>query len=1352
MASTQMFRLCAGALLALGLATASGETAAADDRVGRPLIYNYNRREVGAEVQHWDAIQDERGIVYFANNAGVVEYDGHTWRLIELPSRLGVLSLAIDPAGKGPVYVGARGDFGYLAPDAAGQLQFRSLLPAEARDDPGFDQIFRPVMVPTGGVYLQARNRLCRWSDERLHCRQSDAALSRVFAAGGRLYVQQTGVGLMQLVEGFLQPVPGGERFADGEITVVLSYLDGHEERLLVGLRTFGLYFQHERAFQLFAARVRDAAREDQLLDGASLPDGSFAFGTRLRGLLIVDRAGTIVQQIDQAAGLQDNHVHAVLPDREGGVWLGLQNGVSRVEVSSPFSIFDQRSGLEREWREMIRHGDTVYVRGYSGLFAARVPALQFSKVRDILPPVWSFVVADNRLLVSSQDGIHEMRGLEARRILTSASTPMTMYRSRSDPTRVYVGRARGVASLRLTDGVWKDEGSIDGIDETITSIGEGNNGSLWLVSQRQRVIRVTFAGSPGDRQRPPNQWERRVRAYPLGGDALTGRISIREIMGRAVFLTEGSILEFDERADRFVPSPSLAALAGAGRRAFTSVAEDARGNIWVVSRNPGAVDFLRKQPDGPHVLDNTGLRRTLAWSVYPEPHGSVVWFCTPEYLLRYDPSIRPHAAKDFTTLIRKVTADDDTLVYGGGPITAAAPVFPSRPTSLQFEFAAPRFQDDERNEFQSYLEGFDEDWSGWSPDASRMYTNLPAGAYRFQVRARDVRRQIGRDAEFRFSILPPWYQTRTAYACYFVLTCGFLLVVSRIERKRAHLKLQRDVEHLEFEKLREVDRLKSRFFADISHEFRTPLTLILGPVGQMLEEVTQPETVERLRLVRRNAQYLLGLISQLLDLSKLESGKMRLHARTGDLVPRLRSCVMAFAAVAERDTITLRFAAPSGPLALNGAPIYFDDDVLEKIINNLLGNAFKFTPAGGVIAVEVRSGADSFAIVVSDNGIGIPRDHLPHVFDRFYQVDGPRAREGIGIGLAIVKELVELHHGQIHVESGEGTGTQFFIRLPAGKDHLSAEEIVVVSPATPREAAPGAWPDADLDGRREPVAVTAPAEESDDHTSVLIVEDHTDVRYLLREHLQPFYRVIEARDGAEGFAQAVTALPDLVLSDVMMPRMNGFDLCRALKRDERTSHIPVVLLTARAAREDKLTGLDTGADGYLIKPFDRAEVLAQVKTLIEQRRRLRACFRGSVVLKPSEMGAAPMDEAFLNKVLAAVQDNLSDSEFDVERLGRAVGLSRSQLHRKVRALTNQPPTLMIRSIRLERAAELLRQRTGSVAEIAYIVGFSSQAYFAKCFREQFGCSPREYAQGTDATPGSLARFPRPAWRVHRRG
>lgn len=260
-------------------------------------------------------------------------------------------------------------------------------------------------------------------------------------------------------------------------------------------------------------------------------------------------------------------------------------------------------------------------------------------------------------------------------------------------------------------------------------------------------------------------------------------------------------------------------------------------------------------------------------------------------------------------------------------------------------------------------------------------------------------------------------------------------------------------------------------------------------------------------------------------------------------------------------------------------------------------------------------------------------------------------------------------------------------------------------------------------------LAADAAAEPFDDERSVLIVEDHPEVRAFLRDHLQPHYRVLEAKDGADGLSLAVAELPDLVLSDVMMGPVNGYELCKALKTNEKTCHIPIVLLTARAGREDKLLGLDIGADCYLIKPFDPSELLVQVRNLIDQRRMLRERFSSSVVLKPSEMAVMPMDEAFLTRVLSVVERHLSDPEFDVERLGREVGLSRSQLHRKIRALTNQPPTLLIRSIRLQRAAELLRQEAGSVAEVAYLVGFSSQGYFAKCFREQFGCAPRDYAE-----------------------
>lgn len=1340
---------CARAVTVLGVLSASGATAAAQDHLGKPLIYNFSSRDVGGEVQHWDALQDHRGVMYFANNGGVLEYDGHTWRLIELPSRVGVRSITMAPDGHGRIYVGAIGDFGYLDADAAGQLRFFSLLPPEAKGDPSFDQIFTPVMAPTGGVYFQGKTKLCHF-DVTLQCLETDASLSMIFAADGKLYVQQKAVGLMELVDGSVRAIPGGDRFATDDITVVLSLPHVGGKAVLIGTRDFRFFIHRERGFEPFPIAARDNHGNDQLLGGAVLRDGSVAFGTLLRGVVIVDPAGHVLQQIDQSIGLQGNHVHAVLPDRQGGVWVALQNGVSRIDVSSPFSIFDEGSGLEREWREVIGHDGMLYVRGYKGLFAARLPAaqpgsvpsvpsrrLQFQRVVQIDPPAAAFVATANRLLVASHHGVHEVRGMRAREIITYRARPLTLHRSRHDPNRVYVGLDEGVASIRLRDGMWRDEGLIDGIDESITSIGEGDNGDLWLVSQRQRVIRVMP--------------DRTIRAYPLGSQALTGRISIREVAGRTLFLTDTWILEFDTASDRFVPFSKMQALAGMDRRSFSWVAEDPHGNIWIASRKPGGIDVLHKQADGTYVADNAGLRQTLTWSIYPEPQGSVVWLCTPDYLMRYDRSILANASAHFATLLRKVTARNGTVVYGGAPVpprndarTGDAPylqpVFPYDANSLQFEFAAPRFDDAGRNEFQSYLEGFDEEWSAWSAAFTRSYTNLPKGRYRFHVRSRDIEGRVGQAAVFGFAIRAPWYQTGWAYGLYGVLVCGFLFVISKYERRRAHLRLEHRLEHVELEKLRDLDRMKSRFFADISHEFRTPLTLILGPVGQMLEEAQSPDLVNRLRLVRRNAQYLLRLISQLLDLSKLESGKMRLHATRGNLVHGLEPIIAPFGAIAEQHGIGLTF--PDGRArVLEGTEIYFDSDVLQKILNNLLGNAFKFTPAGGTVSVEVRRQGEFAEIVVSDTGVGISHEHLPHVFDRFYQVDGSRAREGIGIGLALVRELVELHHGEISVESEEGRGTTFVVRLRTGSSHLAPEEIVANAALTPRETEARPTPEihVDVEGPQEAAGVRQPDEEAIEETTVLIVEDHAEVRKFLRDHLQKYYRVIEAQDGFEGLEKATASVPDLVLSDVMMPQMDGYEFCKALKTNESTCHIPVVLLTAKATREDKLHGLDMGADCYLIKPFDALELLMQVRNLIDQRCRLRERFSGPVVLKPTEIGVTPMDQAFLTKVLTVVQDNLQDPSFDVERLGREVGLSRSQLHRKLRALTNQPPTLMIRSIRLQRAAELLSHKTGSVAEIAYFVGFNSQAYFAKCFREQFGCSPKEYALTTPVSGQSGA-------------
>lgn len=1336
-------------VLVLALALVAGPSAsqlhAQEVRVGKPLVHNYNHRDFGAEVQAWDVVQGDSGLMYFANNAGVLEYDGRTWRLIEPPSHLDVRSLLKDSRGPlaalgGRIYAGATGDFGYLRPDAAGQLEFHSLLPPDARHDKSFDQLFTPALTREG-VAFQSRNKLCLWVNEHLACRETDNSLSKLFTVGERTYLQKK-TGLMQLIGWSLRPVPGGERFTDEEITLVLPYASGRDERLLIGTRNFHLYVQSSGGtFVPFATdtRPRPADADEELIRGAVLPDGLFVLATRRRGALIVDRDGRLIRQIDESAGLQENHVHGLLADRDGGLWLALQSGVSRVDIGSPFAIFDEDVGLEREWREVIKHQDTLYVRGYRGLFASvsstplAASTLRFTRVPEIEAPVWATAVAGNRFLATSKDGVYELHGTRPRRLATYTSMPMAMYRSRSDPDRVYVGLVEGVASLRFSDGAWQDEGRIDGIDDTITSIAEDEHGALWMVSQRQRILRVEFSGTPtpgthGSKARSP-----RARVSSFGRGTLNGRVTVREAAGRVVFLADDAIYEFAaEPVAQFVRSPNFAALTQAGRRSFSWVAEDARGDLWVASRKPGAVDILRRQLDGRYVADNTSLLQMPAWSVYPEPDGRVVWISVPDHLLRYDLTIQTHAGA-FATLIRKVRVNDDTTVFGGTAreVAQPSPMFPYRSNSLHFEFAAPRFEDSERSEFQSFLEGFDGHWSGWSRDPTRSYTNLPPGPYRFHVRARDARAVVGSEAVYAFDVLRPWYRSYLAYAAYALFGCAALGLVWQVQLRRAQQGMQRDLVRLELEQLREMDRMKSRVFTDISHEFRTPLTLILGPISQMLQETTAREVRQRLLLVRQNAEYLLRLIVQILDLSKVESGKMRLRAAEGDLVPVLQTIVVPFAALAEQQELTLQCDLPAAPVLL-----YFDREVVDKIINNLLANALKFTPHGGTVRLRLRGvppdrnvGRDGWKhgyaeIVVGDTGIGIPRDQLSQIFKRFYQVDSGRSREGIGVGLALVKELVELHGGTIGVESELNSGTTFTIRLPKGRDHLTADEIVHDPDLPPLP--PVAYP---LLHAIEQEA-DAPARERPEETrTVLIIEDHAGVRAFVRDQLQPHYGILEATDGADGLRLAISALPDLVLTDVMMSPVNGFDLCKALKRHEKTCHIPVVLLTARAGHDDRLTGLDTGADAYVIKPFEPSELLLQVRNLINQRQLLRQRFSSAVVLKPSEMAVQSMDAAFLSRVLAVIEERMNDPDFDVECLGREVGFSRSQLHRKLRALTHQSPTLLIRSIRLQRAAELLKQDAGSVAEVAYRVGFSSQAYFAKCFREQFGHAPKAYAK-----------------------
>lgn len=691
----------------------------------------------------------------------------------------------------------------------------------------------------------------------------------------------------------------------------------------------------------------------------------------------------------------------------------------------------------------------------------------------------------------------------------------------------------------------------------------------------------------------------------------------------------------------------------------------------------------------------------------------------------------------DFRIFNRPVETDQE--VNGRKILTQCPPLTRSitlshRENVFTIEFASLDYSAPEKNNYAYRLEGFDDDWIYAGADRTVTYTNLRHGDYQLKIKSANSSNVWNeRPTTINIKVLPPPWKSWWAYVIYIVVAFLLITLVRTIAIKQTLLQNNLRIAQLERDKQSELNETKSRFFTNVSHEFRTPLTLILGPLNEMLsDKKIESGLKEKLGLLHQHAGRLLHLVNQLLDFRKAETGKARLKVAEGNIVRFLKEIFLSFKEQARLKEINFSLEADTEELN-----VYFDRDKMEVVIGNLLSNAFKYTPEKGAIQISVSRKDPGESVLfeegrceikVKDNGSGIPIDEKEKIFDRYYQIANADSANliGSGIGLSLTKDYVELHHGFISVESDQGKGSEFIIVLPLGKDRFDKDQVIenFMNSENPGHYELMEEVDETVGNQITDDSLA----EQDEKDTVLVVEDNPEVmRYLNSLLSGRGYDVMQASNGKEGWELAKENQPDLVISDLMMPEMDGLELCNLLKNHGKTSDIPVIILTARTASVFQVDGFQSGADDYITKPFNPETLLARVANLIRSRKQLKDSYSRKVKLDPTDVEITPYDEKILKKAVELVEQNMQNPDFSTQMLAEELNMSASTLYRKLKTLTGASVNEFVRSVRLKRAAQLLSTGEFTVNEAAYEVGIHDVKYFRNCFKKQYGVTPTQY-------------------------
>lgn len=1104
-----------------------------------------------------------------------------------------------------------------------------------------------------------------------------------------------------------------------------ISIVEDGQGDLWLGTRGAGVCHFDGRQFTYYS--VEEGLTSNSILALQRDSRGTIWVGTDGGGVIKLNPGG--FQQIGSDRGLGGNPIRTILEDRKGHLWMGNQAG------------------------EIINY-DGRYFRRYT-LKKGRDRRV-ISAIEDRQGNIWLGSFGEGLLRIEPTEGSGPLRGTQYARLQGLPSHDLELIREDSQGN-IWMGTFEG-GLMKFNGQFFTHYTTKDGLgSNSVISMLEDSQGNLWFGTYGGGVTRFD-----GERFAVFSEAE--------GLSHNIVRTIFEDSHRNLWFGTEGGGLNHYD--GKYFSHYQLDEHQNAGH--IRSIQEDPNGNFWFTTMN--GLYYARVKPGDSFKGTGTTLSDTMKAPVgriirFDRADGlkgldflensvclsssDQLWWGTKRSLTmlpldRFQLTDQPPHVQltgillnqrfvDFqdTNEIEKFHLDERNCVpFFNYPLNLEVPHFAN---SLTFQYSAINRDAPSGLVYRYLLEGYDKNWSLASANNEVEYRNLPHGEYTFRVMAK---RETGRWSEpvaYRFLIHPPWWQTWWAYSFYVLLFLGILYLIRQYELKRRQIKHQKEIEMARLEeqskqavKLLELDEMKSRFFTNISHEFRTPLTIISGMVTQIKNHPDRWLT-KGMELIQRNSNHLLSLINQILDLRKLESGALKPRFIQADIIPYLHYIAQSFRPVAQFKGIKIHVLSNLKALQMD-----YDQEKMMHILSNLISNAIKYTPGEGDIYLQIDrysdSGTDWLRLQIKDTGQGIKSEHLPHIFDRFYQVEDLASQKapGSGIGLAYTKELVHLLNGFIEVSSEWGVGSTFTLAFPITQNARIQESQLEIE-ANPQENEAYSSPPGEEMVSTDPALkmenpekVVGNALIPDLLPTLLIVEDNPDVRLYLSSCLANDYTLLLAENGQEGIDIAIEQVPDLIVSDVMMPVKDGYELCDTLKNDERTSHIPVILLTAKADFDSKMSGLKKGADAYLTKPFKEEELLVRLEQLLILRKKLQDRYKSQLEApQRSSSGKHAMEDVFIQKFRQLVNDNITEEDFGVVHLCRSLSVSRTQLHNKIKALTDLSTTAFVRSIRLHKARHLLQTTDLNISEVGYEVGINNPAYFSRIYSEEFGEAPR---------------------------